>query len=548
MASAGSLDPQNVAAKVKTLVNAQLKTILRKEGLAVSGVKATMQERIITHLFGYARSGDVDGFNRVKALVYNPDTTPSNLPRTFHNSTLTPATQPQAPITGGAVRLPNSFAPVMPSTAYAHARPNFKDSPFYSIVEPLTPVLECKDIDQPNSVRENTRDTLECKITLKQSVTEKLLNTTLNLKAMVYCASDPISPFSKVDIAFPHQVEIKVNLDEVKANLRGLKNKPGSTRPADITYMLRKRPGYDNSMTVTYALTTKKFYIVVNLVEQIPPEELVKKLKTGKSISKEQVIREMISKAQDSDIVATSSIMSLKCPLSTLRIDIPCRSTICTHNQCFDALSFLQLQEQAPTWTCPVCNKIISFEALEVDQYVNDILRSTPSSVDQVTIEPNGEWSQVSPNEGSSNPKARSGAHSESDEDDDLIEIHDMPRLAAIKDEAVFTPGSMTRTPPYSSREQSTASAAPRSVNGKRPIGQVIDLTFSSDEEDQPVRAPKRQSSQIEPRVPPHAYSTSTDGPGALSDRLNGTSFNLPKLNPARPPSGPPNYAFDVSR
>ena len=256
--------------------------------------------------------------------------------------------------------------------------------------------------------------------------------------------------------------------------------------------------------------------------------------------------------------------MSLKCPLSTLRIDIPCRSTICTHNQCFDALSFLQLQEQAPTWTCPVCNKVVSFEALEVDQYVrgrvsmsslltpsryvNDILKSTPLSVDQVTIEPNGLWSQVSPNEGSSNPKGRSGAHSESDEDDDLIEIQDMPRLAAIKDEAVFTPASMTRTSPYSSREQSTASAAPRSVNGKRPIGQVIDLTFSSDEEDQPLRAPKRQSSQTEPRVMPHSYSTSMNGLGALSGRLNGTSFDLPKPTPARPPSGPLDYGFGISR
>lgn len=78
----------------------------------------------------------------------------------------------------------------------------------------------------------------------------------------------------------------------------------------------------------------------------------------------------VISKAQDADIVATSTVMSLKCPLSTLRIEVPCRSTICTHNQCFDASSFLQLQEQAPTWTCPVCNKVILFEALEVDQYV----------------------------------------------------------------------------------------------------------------------------------------------------------------------------------
>ena len=78
-----------------------------------------------------------------------------------------------------------------------------------------------------------------------------------NLKIMVYCAADPISPFTRADIAFPYQVEVRVNGDEVKANLRGLKNKPGSTRPADITNLVRKRAGYENMMIVTYALTQK---------------------------------------------------------------------------------------------------------------------------------------------------------------------------------------------------------------------------------------------------------------------------------------------------
>lgn len=78
-----------------------------------------------------------------------------------------------------------------------------------------------------------------------------------NLKVMVYCAADPISPFTKVDIAFPYQVEIRVNGDEVKSNLRGLKNKPGSTRPADITSLVRKRAAYENMLTCTYALTQK---------------------------------------------------------------------------------------------------------------------------------------------------------------------------------------------------------------------------------------------------------------------------------------------------
>ncbi|MCJ1288344.1 SUMO ligase siz1 [Xylographa opegraphella] len=346
---------------------------------------------------------------------------------------------------------------------------------------------------------------------------------------MIYCASEPISPFSQVDITFPHQIEIRVNLDEVKANLRGLKGKPGSTRPADITPLLRKRPGYDNTLNVTYALTNKKFYIIVNLVKQHTAEALVAKLKAGRSISKDQVIREMITRSQDGDIVTTSSIMSLKCPLSTLRIDTPCRSTICTHNQCFDALSFLQLQEQAPTWTCPVCNKVVSFQALQVDQYVNEILISTPRYADQVIVETDGRWSAVAQKDILNGPNK---TRSTSEEDDDIIEIQE-PRLAALKDEALLTPSSMGKTPPYSSREQSLSLAAPRSSSGKRSIGQVIDLTFSSDEEEQPPRGPKRQSTSN------GLSSSQTSSRATMARSLprpNGFNISLPRLELAKPP------------
>ena len=111
-------------------------------------------------------------------------------------------------------------------------------------------------VDGAAIVREATRDTVGCKIILKPDVADKLVSEP-DLKVMIFCASEPISHFSKVDVTFPHQVEIKVNLDEVKANLRGLKNRAGSTRPADITNLLRKRAHYENSMSVTYALTHK---------------------------------------------------------------------------------------------------------------------------------------------------------------------------------------------------------------------------------------------------------------------------------------------------
>lgn len=98
---------------------------------------------------------------------------------------------------------------------------------------------------------------MELKVVLTPPVIAKLQSDP-NIRIMVYCAADTgLNQPAKSDIAFPHQVELKANLDEVKANLRGLKNKPGTTQPADVTNYIRKKPGYSNNVVMTYALTQK---------------------------------------------------------------------------------------------------------------------------------------------------------------------------------------------------------------------------------------------------------------------------------------------------
>jgi E3 SUMO-protein ligase PIAS1 len=98
---------------------------------------------------------------------------------------------------------------------------------------------------------------VELKFILSATIAARLQNDP-NTRVMVFSAADTgLTQFAKSDIAFPHQVELKANLDEVKANLRGLKNRPGSTRPADITNYTRKRAGYTNLVSMTFALTQK---------------------------------------------------------------------------------------------------------------------------------------------------------------------------------------------------------------------------------------------------------------------------------------------------
>ncbi|KAM3082237.1 E3 SUMO-protein ligase pli1 [Clarireedia jacksonii] len=329
------------------------------------------------------------------------------------------------------------------------------------------------------------------------------------LRVKVFCAGEVNG---KQDIAFPHQSEIKVNQGDVKANLRGLKNKPGSTLPVDITNDLRlKLAGYQNNVEMTYALTTKKFYLVIYVVKTVSVSELVKKLASGKRITKDSVVNEMITKARGADIVATASVLSLKCPISTLRIELPCRSVSCRHNQCFDATSYLQLQEQAPTWTCPICTNPAPFENLAVDEYVKDILQNTSRSVDQVTVEPEGKWTLYSKPDPTS---TRNGVASDSEDDDIIVITQTNNKIHMSTPTKPPPPANGTLTP--ATREPSTSSAYSSRPNGssissKRPLPEVIDLTSSGDEDDAPPveRQPKRQmTGSYAPLLPPPPYTT----------------------------------------
>lgn len=50
---------------------------------------------------------------------------------------------------------------------------------------------------------------------------------------------------------------------------------------------------------------------------------------------------------------------------------LPIRSSQCNHVQCFDAATFLQMNEKKPTWLCPVCDKPAEFKTLVVDGWVS---------------------------------------------------------------------------------------------------------------------------------------------------------------------------------
>ena len=78
---------------------------------------------------------------------------------------------------------------------------------------------------------------------------------------------------------------------------------------------------------------------------------------------------------QDSEIATTSCKVSLACPLGKNRMRIPARASTCDHLQCFDAQTYLMMNERKPKWNCPVCNKTAEPVSLQIDGFFQDLVK-----------------------------------------------------------------------------------------------------------------------------------------------------------------------------
>ncbi|KAH9859874.1 hypothetical protein IAQ61_011656 [Plenodomus lingam] len=538
MASSLQQMAATITERSRTLINNDLKKILKEEGSSQTGNKAALQTRVISLINNAVQEGNADLLRRLQYRIQHHGEAPRAAAASSPSTPSFP--RPTPPAANGYSMAANGYqASGSPYSAYQQphisTRPNgyfFKDSPFFEIRELIMSNIS---LDASPSHRQSVTRTL-----IPSEHVAARLKSDKSLRLLLFSALEqPLAPYARLDISFPSQIEVRINAQEVKANYKGLKNKPGSTRPADITEFVRITPtNHRNSLVITYALTQKasqqKYNLFIYMVKKFSVEELTRRIKLRNLITRQSVLNEMLKNANDPDIEVGSSVMSLKDPISTLRIQTPCRSTVCTHNQCFDAESFLQLQEQAPTWTCPICNKTISYEALAVDQYVEEILNKA-RNVDQVTIEPNGDWSLDKEASPKRNDHSAHGAHDD-DSDEDLVEIPDY-RIRAIRSEAIPTPTSLS-TPPQLSRD---SSMAPRS--GQKRTSEVVDLTLSDDEE--PVRPAKKVAYSTPnsfpdlPRrqLPPLGHSSY----GAHSRPIPpaygvGSSFPRPSATPTSPP------------
>ncbi|KAI8636232.1 PINIT domain-containing protein [Parasitella parasitica] len=265
---------------------------------------------------------------------------------------------------------------------------SFKHSPFFK------PMVRLASIEVCPAAANNYRQSRLFQFTLNEA-NRQLLATTNAIddrppyQIRFYCSQYNGST-SNLLVELPSVCELKVNDTVIQGSiLRCLKGKPGTVNPPDLTIMTRKQAL--NNVELVYINSDIPFIASVYLVERTPVAQLIQIMKEKRLMTKEEVLEKLQQTQEEDEIIMESETLSIKDPLAFTRIRIPTRSRGCKHLQCFDANVFLTMNEQTPTWSCPVCfRRIEDWEELFVDEYFMEMLQNTPKHIDSVRVEPNG--------------------------------------------------------------------------------------------------------------------------------------------------------------
>lgn len=206
---------------------------------------------------------------------------------------------------------------------------------------------------------------------------------------------------------FPPNVSVHVN-DKLAALPNPIPtNKPGVEpkrpgRPVNITHICTLSPTTANVIYVTWSADPiRNFCISVLLARHLNSDILLLRLKQNGMRHPDHtraLIKEKLASNSDNEIATTSLRVSLKCPVGKMRMTVPCRSTQCNHLQCFDARTFIQMNEKKPTWICPICDRPAEYVTLIIDGLFSEILVKASDSID-IQFTADGNWCPIRPKE-----------------------------------------------------------------------------------------------------------------------------------------------------
>lgn len=200
---------------------------------------------------------------------------------------------------------------------------------------------------------------------------------------------------------YPANLAVSVNHVNCPVQCSYSSYKPGTEpsrpcRPINITSLLYI--SFTNCFSVTWGNYGKHYSVAVYLVRSLSSDELLLQLRST-AVERLDVCRQRVCEKlhcdPENEISTTGLQVSLVCPLSKVRMSVACRAEGCAHLQCFDASSYLQMNERKPRWICPVCHKHAPFDALRIDSLLCEVLERSGEDVNEIEYLSDSSWRPV---------------------------------------------------------------------------------------------------------------------------------------------------------
>lgn len=233
---------------------------------------------------------------------------------------------------------------------------------------------------------------------------------------------------------FPPSVVVHVNGKQVQLPNPIPTNKPGvepkrPPKPVNITPLCKLSPILQNMVTIKWASEFNKTWVVgIWLVMKLSSDDLLDRLKKKGTRDSAYTKAMIIDKLNDNDadIASTNLKVTVSCPLGKMRMRVPCRPQTCSHLQCFDAATFLQMNERKPTWNCPVCDSKAFYNDLQIDGYFQEVLESKnlPEEENDIILDNDGSW-KTPPKDEEAEKAAAAAAKKAEEKDIDCIDLSD---------------------------------------------------------------------------------------------------------------------------
>lgn len=269
-------------------------------------------------------------------------------------------------------------------------------------------------------------------------------------------------------------------------------------RPLDLTKHISKNTWSQQRVELTYIanpkLTSSNEFLVAVEIVKFDIDKLVSDIPSFQRQETESKIKQAFCDESGLGITTNYINVSLKCPLTSIIMSMPCRSVMCKHLQCFDGRAYITLGVETQKWVCPICSTIALYPTLRRDEYFIDLISKTPSK-DDIYLQPDASWSLTPILSNNHN-------HNVVVDDDDLSEGCRVKRPKIIDCDVINLDS------PYKSDAVSIITITPtlsviNVFENSSQISSILNNTYASEEN-------RRLSSSEESYISPPAVSTSS--------------------------------------